>query len=339
MILLRPVEERDLDAIAEFGGTPGFINLPEDPDLVHDRIVRSIRSFDTKHAVFSDNKFVFVAEDIGTKKIIGTSMVASQHGTLQSPHFSFQVASERTFSESINTGFIHGTLVLHTETDGPSEFGGLFVDPQHRNTEYKVGRQLAFVTFLFMGCNTDRFKTEVLAELMPPLNKKGQSPLWEAIGRRFTNMDYWEADALCQQNKEFIFSLFPSGKIYTTFFSAEARNAIGKVGHDTQSVLHMLKKIGFTYRSEVDPFDGGPHLRAEVKAITCIQAMRTAEVRWVDAEPAGALSGLISASYSSAFMVKAALQDGRLLCHSPLVQERLGHGKTVTFMPFYGSLE
>ena len=119
------------------------------------------------------------------------------------------------------------------------------MDPQYRNPTPISGRQISFVRFLYLGMNKAKFKRKVLAELLPPLNKKGQSPLWEAIGRRFTNMDYWEADELCQKNKEFIFSLFPSGKIYTTFFPAEARNAIGKVGKETEPVLHMLKKIGF----------------------------------------------------------------------------------------------
>jgi arginine N-succinyltransferase len=124
-----------------------------------------------------------------------------------------------------------------------------------------------------LGINRLKFKRKILAELLPPLNKKGQSPLWEAIGRRFTNMDYWEADQLCQKNKEFIFSLFPSGKIYTTFFSAEARNAIGKVGKETEPVLHMLKKIGFQYKNHVDPFDGGPHLWANVDELLPVKKL------------------------------------------------------------------
>ena len=77
-------------------------------------------------------------------------------------------------------------------------------------------------------------------------------------------MDYWEADLLCRKNKEFIFCLFPSGKIYTTFLPAEARSALGRVGKETEPVVHMLKKIGFQYKNQVDPFDGGPHLWANV---------------------------------------------------------------------------
>jgi arginine N-succinyltransferase len=267
MILLREIQERDLEALERFAQIPGFINLPNDRDLLRERIGRALASFRDEAVAKPEAKYIFVAEDTRTGQVLGTSMIAAQHGTAESPHFYFEVGNEEKFSDTINTGFIHGTLKLRYDANGPSEIGGLVLDPEHRNSAARVGRQISFVRFLYLGMNRPRFKRKLLAELLPPLNKKGQSPLWEAIGRRFTNMDYWEADQLCQRNKEFIFSLFPSGKIYTTFLPAEARNSIGKVGKDTEPVLHMLKKIGFQYRNQVDPFDGGPHLWANVDEI------------------------------------------------------------------------
>jgi arginine N-succinyltransferase len=259
VILLREIRLDDLDALERFSQIPGFINLPNDRDLLKDKINRSLRSFSGKSKSTSEGKYIFVAEDLQLRRVVGTSMIAGQHGTIESPHFYFEVGSEEKFSTTINTGFIHGTLKLKYDTDGPSEIGGLIIDPEYRNSDARVGRQISFVRFLFAGLNRNLFKRRILAELLPPLNKKGQSPLWEAVGRRFTNMDYSEADRLCQKNKEFIFSLFPSGKIYTTFLSAEARNAIGKVGKDTEPVLHMLKKIGFEYPGQVDPPPNNPY--------------------------------------------------------------------------------
>ena len=106
---------------------------------------------------------------------------------------------------------------------------------------------------------------------MPPLDSKGNSPLWEAIGRRFLNMQYDEADQLSRKNKEFILSLFPTDTIYQALLPMEARNAIGKVGRDTEPVKNMLESIGFQYTNEVDPFDGGPHYRARIDDIQTIQ--------------------------------------------------------------------
>ena len=264
VILLREIQERDLDALERFAQIPGFINLPNDRDLLRERILKSIASFSDKIKDKTEAKYIFVAEDQDTGQVFGTSMIAAQHGSAESPHFYFQVGSEKKFSETIGTGFIHGTIELKYDTNGPSELGGLVIDPSYRNSDARLGRQISFVRFLFLGLNKSRFKKKLIAELLPPLNKRGQSPLWEAVGRRFTNMDYWEADQLCQKNKEFIFQLFPEGKIYTTFLTAEAKNAIGRVGKETEPVVHMLKKIGFEYPHQVDPFDGGPHLWAEV---------------------------------------------------------------------------
>ena len=274
-------------------------------------------------------------------------MIAAQHGTTEAPHFYFEVGSEEKFSDMIGTGFIHGTIKLKYDTNGPSEIGGLVMDPDFRNSEARVGRQISFIRFLFLGLNKSRFKRKVLAELLPPLNKKGQSPLWEAVGRRFTNMDYWEADQLCQKDKEFIFSLFPTGKIYTTFLPAEARNSIGKVGKETEPVLHMLKKIGFGYRNQVDPFDGGPHLWANVEDILPVKKIMQYTFEPGLAAPEGNMldQGLISPAQQKpgtfrALAVQAYAKDGKLNVMGDgrdLLKHGLGvlPGDSVVFMPYY----
>jgi arginine N-succinyltransferase len=347
VILLREIQENDVDSVERLAQIPGFINLPNDRDQLLEKIRRSQASFRDELPNRTESKFIFVAEDLESHHVVGTSMIATQHGTVESPHFYFEVASEEKFSETINTGFIHGTLKLKYDTNGPSEIGGLVVDPSQRNIDARVGRQISFVRFLFLGLHKARFKRKILAELLPPLNKKGQSPLWEAVGRRFTNMDYWEADQLCQKNKEFIFSLFPSGKIYTTFLPAEARNSIGKVGKDTEAVAHMLKKIGFHYRNQVDPFDGGPHLWANVDEILPIKKVVTVALESASGPQPGMRqeTGLLAKAQQKpgefrAVNVTANLRDGRLSIAKPTpdaVRAALGvaAGESVVFMPYY----
>jgi arginine N-succinyltransferase len=370
MILLREIQEKDLDALERLAQIPGFINLPNDKDMLREKIHRSTASLSmaipsgtapTGEAggAKSEGKYIFVAEDSESRQVLGTSMIAAQHGTIESPHFYFEVGSEEKFSETINTGFIHGTLKLKYDSNGPSEIGGLVIDPAYRNNDQHLGRQISFVRFLFMGMYRNRFKRKLLAELLPPLNKKGQSPLWEAVGRRFTNMDYWEADQLCQKNKEFIFSLFPSGKIYTTFLPAEARNSIGKVGKDTEPVLHMLNKIGFTYKNQVDPFDGGPHLWANVDEILPIKKLATYRFEpnsgaSVGAETLTVEKGLVAKSNQESGQYRAAAAEFRVL-EKPGDSSKIGRitakndteanalmklldisaGESVCFMPYY----
>jgi arginine N-succinyltransferase len=348
VILLREIQDRDLDALERFAQIPGFINLTKDKDEIRSKIKRAERSFRDQLTNKNEGKYIFIAEDLDTHRVLGTSMIATQHGTVDSPHFYFEVDSEEKFSETIHAGFIHGTLKLKYDSNGPSEIGALVLDPEHRNSEARVGRQISFVRFLYLGLHKNRFKRKVLAELMPPLNAEGRSPLWEAIGRRFTNMDYWEADKLCQQNKEFIFSLFPSGKMYTTFFSAEARNAIGKVGKDTEPVLHMLKKIGFAYKNQIDPFDGGPHLWANVDEILPVKKLGTFQLSNDASAFAGvpSESGLLTRAQPAkvgefrAVAVQALKKDGKLAIEGPKAEEAASAigasvGDPVVFMPYY----
>jgi arginine N-succinyltransferase len=349
MILLREVQDRDFEALRAFADTPGMYNLPDDQELLRERIDLSKKSFSSpagKEPPFSDRMYIFVAEDLSSGKVLGTSMAASQHGTERNPNFHFEVGNEKRFSSTINTGFIHGTLTLKYDTDGPSEIGGLVIDPEYRNTPERVGRQISFVRFLYVARNPRRFRERVVAELLPPLNKKGQSPLWEAIGRRFTNMDYWEADRLCQKNKEFILSLFPEGKIYTTFFSAEARNAIGKVGRQTEPVFHMLTKIGFEYKNQVDPFDGGPHLVGDTFKLLPIRKAREATYNGplgASSEGGVRMHGLACRAAEEAGRFRAVAVEAEVdgdsarLARGGEIEETLGltRGERIVFMPYY----
>lgn len=271
MFILRSVESSDLKDLYELSTIMTFINLPPDMDMIESKIESSIKSFHNPSKNLWENYYIFVLEDTEQDKILGVSMIHAQHGTEHEPHFYLTVGQESKFSQTINTGFVHGTLKLGLDTNGPTEIGGLILDPDFRGHAEKFGKQLSYVRFLYMGMHPERFKPTIHSELMPPLDKNGNSPLWEAIGRRFLNMNYHEADILSRNNKEFILSLFPSENIYQTLLPMEARESIGKVGKETEPVKRMLESIGFKYTHEVDPFDGGPHYRCALKDIKPIK--------------------------------------------------------------------
>lgn len=267
MYILRSVQPKDLKALYKLSNIMIFINLPPDEQIIQNKIESSQKSFLNPSSELKNNYYIFVLEDLKTKEILGVSMIHAQHGTEEEPHFYLTVGQESKFSQTINTGFVHGTLKLGLDTSGPTEIGGLILNPDFRGHAEKLGKQLSFVRFLYMAKNPERFKPMIHSELMPPLDKNGNSPLWEAVGRRFLNMNYQDADILSRSNKEFILSLFPSENIYQTLLPIDARESIGKVGKDTEPVKKMLESIGFKYTYEVDPFDGGPHFRCPLKDI------------------------------------------------------------------------
>src|SRR6187200_1043927 len=133
MILLREAQEKDVESLERLAQIPGFINLQNDRDFLKDKIARSKASFSDRLQNKFDGKYTFVAEELESGSVVGTSMVAAQHGTVDSPHFYFEVGNEEKFSDTINTGFIHGTLKLKYDTNGPSEIGGLVLNPDWRN--------------------------------------------------------------------------------------------------------------------------------------------------------------------------------------------------------------
>ena len=283
MFYLRSVSASDLNDLYELSKMVTFINLPPDKKIIKKKIAHSLKSFEkSSKSDFAQNHFIFVLEDKDSGKVIGVSMIHSQHGTDDEPHFFLKVSQEYKYSQTINTGFIHGTLKLGYETNGPTEIGGLVLHPDYRSHQERLGKQISFVRFLYMGLNPENFKEEVHSELMPPLDEHGNSPLWEAIGRRFLNMNYNDADVLSRNNKEFILSLVPSESIYLALLPMEARDAIGKVGDDTKPVKKMLEAVGFKYINEVDPFDGGPHYRAKLKEIESIKSLMKVEIHPID---------------------------------------------------------
>jgi arginine N-succinyltransferase len=271
MYILRSVRTEDLKDLYKLSKMMVFINLPADEEIIGSKIKSSMKSFHNPSPELFKNYYIFVLEDKTTNEILGVSMIHAQHGTEDEPHFYLSVGQESKFSNTINTGFVHGTLKLGLDYNGPTEIGGLILNPDFRGHKEKLGKQLSFVRFLYMAKNVERFKPMVHSELMPPFDKNGNSPLWEAIGRKFLNMNYVEADILSRSNKEFILSLFPSENIYQTLLPMEAREAIGKVGKETEPVKRMLESIGFKYTFEVDPFDGGPHYRCPLKDIKPIK--------------------------------------------------------------------
>lgn len=278
MFHIRSVEKKDLNDLLQLSKLEHFINLPNNEKLLTEQINSSIKAFTNPSEDKSNNYFIFVLEDLTKEKVVGVSMIHGQHGTEEEPHYFFRVSKEEKFSETINTGFIHGILQLDFEPNGYTEVGGLVLDPSYRGNHFKLGKQLSFVRFLFMANNKELFTETIHTELLPPLNKDGNPPLWEAIGRKFTNMHYHEADKFSRLNKEFIFSLFPREKIYKSLLPLEAREAIGKVGPNTAPVKKMMEKIGFKYMSEVDPFDGGPHYRCPLQDILPIQQMNQSTI-------------------------------------------------------------
>jgi arginine N-succinyltransferase len=274
VLLLRDAKRSDLPSLSRLAKALNTVNLPYDERALSRIIDRSVRSFDGRIREPLERHYVFVAEDPRRGRIVGTSLVIAQHGTRESPCTFFDVSEREHYSSTIDRHFRHTVLSMGYHFDGPTEIGGLVVDPATRGGAEKPGKQLAFVRFLYMAIHPERFRDTVLAELMPPLTKDGRSLFWEAFGRRFTDLDYQTADKKSRENKEFIQQLFPPVDVYATLFPDRVRRHLGEVAPETAPVRHLLEKIGFRYVSRIDPFDGGPHYEARLADVTLVRGHR-----------------------------------------------------------------
>ncbi len=274
MFLVRPATVEDAPTLLKLAKMVHFVNLPADPEIIRTKIVRSRKSFAGEPASPHEREFMFVLADTDTGNVVGTSSVISCMSWPGRPHTYLQVRKREHYSEDLQTGQVHMTLQLGTDESGPSEVGGLVVGPSYRGHEQKLGLLLSMIRFHFMGRHREWFSDRVIAEMMGPLTQDSRNLFWEAVGRRFINLSFAEADLFCQRSREFITSLFPEHEIYVSLLPPDARNVIGRVGVETKPAKKFLESIGFKYVGHIDPFDGGPYLEAKTDDLELVRTTK-----------------------------------------------------------------
>jgi arginine N-succinyltransferase len=287
-----PADEEQLLAVAKHLNT---VNLPNDREAIQSILDQSQKSFTGAIKDPKRREYVFVLVDLDANAIVGTSMVIGQLGRREAPYIYVDVFEEERYSATLDKHFRHTVLKIGYSYNGPTEIGGLIVRPEYRKKPERLGLLISYVRFLFIKMHRDCFRDELLAELLPPLEPDGTSHLWEALGRKFTDMRYGDADVLSKKNKEFIKGLFPEGAVYASLLPKDAQDVIGKVGAQTKGVEKMLRRIGFRYAERVDPFDGGPHFTAPTDDVSLVQRTFKAKVtRTLAAGEATTLRGLVA---------------------------------------------
>ena len=286
-----------MEVLLKLGKMVHFINLPADKDVIGDKLrwskesFRAVRANEPAQDVESDPNvsslggaagssplFMFIAEDLETGNIVGTSSLVSRMGVAGKPNVKMKLRKREFFSDDLQTGATHVTAQLVMDESGPTELGGLIVGPGFRRHPLKVGKQLSLVRFHYLGLHRERFSDHLLAEMMAPLTPDGRNTFWEYFGRRFINLTYDEADRFCQKSREFMTSLLPREEIYLTLLPPAARALVGKVGKDTIPARRMLEKLGFKYCDIIDPFDDGPHLDAMTAEVPLVRDTKQATV-------------------------------------------------------------
>lgn len=308
-IYLRQARMKDLDDIYNLARQFVLLNLPANKKELEVMLDLSERSFQ-KSIDPAQAEYLFVAEDSELKRVVGTSKIVAKHGTKDNPHVFYKINKREKFSSDLGIGFIHQTLDFNEDEDGPTELGGLIVDRDHRRRPEKVGKTMSLVRFMYIAAFPELFEDRLHCEMAPPLTDEGRSEFWEALGRRFTGLPYEEADRLSHTNKEFIKSLFPEGDIYMTLLESKARLVVGEVGEETKPAKALMEKLGFSYKNEIDPFDGGPHLGVSTQEALPIKNFKKHKLDLKDKIQVGKGMSLVAGLSEGEFRAKICALQG-----------------------------
>jgi len=283
---IRGAVPADEDQLLEVARHLNTVNLPDDRDEIRAILEHAQKSFSGAIKDPRRREYVFVIVDVDRARVVGTSTIVGQLGRRDAPYIYVDVSEEERYSATLDRHFRHVVLKIGYSYAGPTELGGLIVTPEYRKKPERLGLLISYVRFLYVRMHREWFRDELLAELLPPLEADGTSHLWNALGRKFTDMTYAEADRLSKKNKEFVKGLFPEGAIYASLLPDDAQAVIGKVGAQSRGVERMLRRVGFHYAWRVDPFDGGPHFTAATDEVTLVKRSHEAHVKKLFGEDA-----------------------------------------------------
>lgn len=296
--LIRPARADDIDAFAEFAALSGggMTNLPNDRAALTARLERSAAAFARPEGPPDDELYIFALELDGV--VSGTVMLFSRIGA-EYGFVNFKRMTLVHASTQIKKRVDCELLVLNHDFTHASEVGGLFLHPDRRGGG--VGRFLARSRYLFIAQSPERFSDRIVAELRGWRAPDGRQPFWEAVGHRFFDMDFEEADLMnARLGNRFIADLMPQHPVYVAMLPEDARYCLGRP-HDTgQPAYRMLIDEGFRDDGYVDIFDGGPLVTAHQQDIKAIHESRIVKVA-DGAAGAGASDMLIARGTGAAF--------------------------------------
>ena len=279
MHVLRPIRENDLPGLVSLARATGggLTTLPPDEAFLADCIDESLRAFRPRVRQPGGEHYLFALEDNADGRIVGVSGIASRVGGFE-PWYSYEIRQEHHAHAPLGISRDVPVLHLKREHAGPSELRSLFLSPDRRRGG--IGRLLSLGRFLFIGAQRQRFTPTIVAEMRGYIDQTGRSPFWEAVGRHFFEFDFYRADVLSGLGgKQFIADLMPRHPIYIPLLPASVQAVIGRVHHDTEPALALLLAEGFQQTQEVDIFDAGPLIRANIDEIRTLRQSRTVAVR------------------------------------------------------------
>ena len=337
MLILRPCEMSDLPAIERIAALSavGITSLPPDREKLYEKICSSVHSFSSEVDVNGEEIYFFVLENAATGEIVGTSGIVASAG-FHDRFYSYRNEIIVHASQELKvSNKIHALHLCHDLT-GLSLLTSFYIDPAYEHTEWP--QLLSRARLLFMAEFPQRFADKLAAENPGLCDEQGRSPFWNAVGRRFFNMEYPQAEQLSGgRSKTFIAELMPQYPIYVPLLPADAQLAIGQLHPVAELPFSILLDEGFEADTYIDIFDGGPTVEARLQTLRTIQNNRRLHVKPSVEKAASAVPYLIANIASDGFRatIAHAVIEGNEILISPevTVSLQLSKGDIVRAAP------
>ncbi len=277
MFVIRPIKERDLSGLMELLKVAGhgLTSLPKDEEIIKHKILISERSVAHRGDRPGGEAYLFVMEELFTGKIVGVSGIISKIGGFEAYYF-YHLKSEHMQSKSLNVQKEVKSLHFEKVHSGPAEICSLFLSPEFRNSQN--GRFLSLSRFLYMAENRKHFEDQVIAEMRGRVNDEGHSPFWDAVGHKFMNIDFVQADYLQIKSRSFIDELLPKYPILVDLLPPEAQEVVAQVHPNTEPAKRILEQEGFQFNGLVGIFEPGPVLEAPLDDVRALKESKVLEV-------------------------------------------------------------
>ncbi|MFT5534597.1 MAG: arginine N-succinyltransferase [Candidatus Paceibacteria bacterium] len=277
MLLVRPAAETDIAALVTLaaGATAGVHTLPKHHAAIAQSVERSIASFAADVDMPADESYIFVLEDSRSGALLGSAALAATAGT-NGTFFAFRNDVMQQVSRDLNISHSVHALTLCSGLTGHSQLSSFYV----AGTDPASAALLSRARLMYAAVAPHRFGDRFFASLAGITDPAGRSPFWEALGRKFFQIDFLEAERLIDggRNRSLIIELMPHYPVYVPLLPGDAQAAMGQVHSEGELPLQILTDEGFEADEFIDIFDGGPILQAHKHALRAFTGSRQRRV-------------------------------------------------------------
>ncbi|RXZ42546.1 arginine/ornithine succinyltransferase subunit alpha [Crenobacter cavernae] len=311
MYVVRPARTADLPAIEKMAVASGIgvTSLPNNREKLFERIQQSLDAFEHDADLDAGKEYyMFVLEAHG--QVVGTASISACAG-FDEPFYSYRSETFVHASRTLKVNNKVHVLTMCHDLTGLVQLCGFYSEPAIDALAIEL---LSRARFLFIASQQQRFGRRVVAEMQGIHDAAGQSPFWDAIGRRFFDMDFVEVEqAFASRSKTFIAELMPAYPIYVPLMPGAAQQAIGQIHPDFERPFGILGREGFEADNYIDIFDGGAVLTADVDRLYTVRTSSCHPVEVTASLPASANLRLASNEKVADFaatLVQAEVVDG-----------------------------